>query len=39
MKYTHKLTSGMRWIAYPLGALLVLLMVFQLVLRPGVRFY
>lgn len=26
-------------IAYPLGALLVLLLVFQLLLRPGVRFY
>jgi hypothetical protein len=31
--------SGAGSIAYPLGALLVLLLVFQLLLRPGARFY
>jgi hypothetical protein len=30
---------GSKSIAYALGALLMLLLVFQLVLRPGVRFY
>jgi hypothetical protein len=30
---------GVRSIAYPLGALLVLLLIFQFLLRPGVRFY
>lgn len=30
---------SVRSIAYPLGALLVLLAIFQLLLRPGVRFY
>jgi hypothetical protein len=36
-----KIVSGPRprSIAYPLGALLILLLVFQLLLRPGVRFY
>jgi hypothetical protein len=32
-------SSGVGSIALPLGALLVLLLVFQLLLRPGVRFY
>jgi hypothetical protein len=31
--------SGEQSIAYPLAALLVLLILFQLLLRPGVRFY
>jgi hypothetical protein len=31
--------SGAGSLAYPLGALLVLLLVFQLLLRPGVHFY
>jgi hypothetical protein len=31
--------SGAGSIAFPLGALLVLLLVFQLLLKPGVRFY
>ena len=31
--------AGAEPIAYPLGALLVLLLVFQLLLRPGVHFY
>jgi hypothetical protein len=31
--------SGAGPIAYPLGALLILLLVFHLLLRPGVRFY
>lgn len=30
--------TGSRSIAYPLGALLLLLIVFQLILRPGIRF-
>jgi hypothetical protein len=30
---------GVRSIAYPLGALLILFLVFQLLLRPGIRFY
>jgi hypothetical protein len=36
---TTRRGSGADSIAYPLGALLVLLLVFQLLLRPGVRFY
>jgi hypothetical protein len=32
-------SSGVGSIAFPLAALLVLLLVFQLLLRPGVRFY
>jgi hypothetical protein len=31
--------TGSGSIAYPLGALLILLIVFQLILRPGIRFY
>jgi hypothetical protein len=31
--------TGCGSIAYPLGALLILLIVFQLILRPGIRFY
>src|SRR5882757_9007009 len=34
-----KSALGSKSIAYALGALLILLLVFQLVLRPGVRFY
>jgi hypothetical protein len=30
---------GVRSIAYPLGALLILFLVFQLLLRPGIPFY
>jgi hypothetical protein len=32
-------TLSSKSIAYAIGALLMLLLVFQLVLRPGVRFY
>jgi hypothetical protein len=38
-RVTTRGSSGAGSIAYPLGALLVLLLVFQLLLRPGVRFY
>lgn len=31
--------SGARSVAYPLAAVLLLLLVFQLLLRPGIRFY
>ncbi len=31
--------TGCGSIAYPLAALLILLSVFQLILRPGIRFY
>jgi hypothetical protein len=30
---------GVRSVRYPLGALLVLFLIFQLVLRPGIHFY
>ena len=30
--------DGLGSIAYPLGALLILLIAFQLILRPGIRF-